>query len=440
MARTLNRLTDRTVRTVKPGMYADGGGLWLQVTAGNDDHLRRSWIFRFATGETAKSKSGKERPRERQMGLGSVDTVSLAEARQKAAECRRLRGQGVDPIDHRNAREAARVGDAARAMTFDQCRDAYIAAHRGGWKNIKHATQWPNTLRTYVTPAFGRLPVATIDIALVMKVLEPIWSLKPETANRVRGRIESVLDWAKARGYRDGENPARWKGHLDHLLPARSKLRAVVHHPALPYVEINAFMAELQQRDGVSALALEFLILCASRTNEVIGARWQEIDDTEKVWTIPGARMKSGKEHRVPLTSRALNIIGRSKGADDGFIFPGGKQGTALSNMAMAEMLKRMGHDSITVHGFRSTFRDWAAERTNFQNHIVEMALAHTVGDKVEAAYRRGELLEKRRELMDAWAKHCNEPAAVHVGSPRSQSVETPEMATFSESGYISVA
>lgn len=412
MARTLQRLTDRKVRTAKPGMYADGGGLWLQVTSNGDNKLNRSWLFRFATGAIKISKSGKIRRVERLMGLGALDIVSLADARQRATECRKLREQGTDPIEAKKVQRATQANAAARAMSFDQCRDAYIAAHRDSWKNIKHAAQWRNTLTTYASPVFGSLHVGTVDTPLVMKVIEPIWSNKPETANRVRGRIEAVIDWAAVRGFRPrGDNPARWKGHLDHLLPARSKVRAVVHHAALPYADIPNFMTELRQRDGTSALALEFLILCASRTSEVIECRPREIDANAKIWTVPSTRMKAGREHRVPLSARALTIIEQASDDDCEFIFSGSKQGKPLSNMAMAEMLKRMGRDNITVHGFRSTFRDWAAECTNFPNHVVEMALAHTVGDKVEAAYRRGELLEKRRQLMQAWAKYCRSVA-----------------------------
>lgn len=408
MARTLNRLTDRKIRTAHAGMYADGGGLWLQVSGVAKD-LNRSWIFRFATGETVVSASGKERSRERQMGLGSIDTVTLAEARQRAAECRKMRERGIDPIEAKRVQRAAVAVAMAKALTFDQCCAAYIAAHREGWKNAKHAAQWPATLRAYASPVFGKLTVAAVDQTLVMKALEPLWTAKPETANRLRGRIEAVLDWARARGYREGDNPARWKGHLDKLLPARSKVRKVKHHPALDYRDMPAFMAELRRRVGNSAIALEFLILNASRTSEVLNARRPEIDSRSKMWLIPGERMKSGKEHRVPLSTRALAITKQMKSDDGDYIFPGRKAGAPLSNMAMAELLKEMGRGDITVHGFRSTFRDWAAEQTNFPNHVVEMALAHVVGDKVEAAYRRGELLEKRRELMEAWVRYCNQ-------------------------------
>jgi integrase len=271
-----------------------------------------------------------------------------------------------------------------------------------------------------VTPVFGSLAVQQIDVALVLKVLEPIWSKKTETAGRVRGRIETVLDWAAARGFRSGENPARWRGHLDKLLPKPSKLRAVKHHAALPYDGIPAFMAALSVQPGTAARALEFVILTAARTAEGIGASWPEVSSSDAIWTIAGERMKAGKEHRVPLSNRAAALLKRMETAPDAsetYVFAGGKSGRPLSNMAMAELLKRMGHDDITVHGFRSTFRDWAAERTNFPNEVVEMALVHAVGDKTEAAYRRGDLFEKRRRRMAEWGKYCSAPATAKRGS-----------------------
>jgi integrase len=378
-------------------MHPDGGGLYLQATQGADEAINRSWIFRFAMNG-----------RERHMGIGSLQDVGLAAARQKAADARKLRAQGIDPIDARDESKAsAAAANAKQSMTFDACRDAYIAAHRSGWKNIKHGSQWSNTLTTYVSPVFGNLPVRAIDTGLVLQVLEPMWNAKTETASRVRGRIERILDWAKVRGYRDGENPARWRGHLDQLLPRRSKVQKVEHHPALPYAELPAFLRVVRGQDGVAARALEFTILTAARTAEAIGATAGEINRREKVWTIPANRMKAGREHRAPLSDRAVAIIdelaplhGKSV-----FLFPGLRGG--LTNMAMLKVLQRMGRADLTVHGFRSTFRDWAAERTNFPNEVVEMALAHMVSDKVEAAYRRGDLFDKRRRLMDAWAEYC---------------------------------
>jgi len=294
-------------------------------------------------------------------------------------------------------------------MTFDKCAAAYIEAHKASWKKGKHAEQWRGSLRNYASPVFGSSPVQAIDLGLVMKALEPVWRTKSETASRVRGRIEAVLDWATVRGYRKGENPARWRGHLDKLLPARSKIQKVEHHPALPYHEIAEFTAVLRGQEGIGARALEFLILTAARTGEIIGARWDEVDFEEKIWVVPAARMKAGREHRVPLTGTALAILKQMNGIREGdFVFPGGKKTRPLSNMAMLAVLKRMGRSDLTAHGFRSTFRDWAAERTNFPREVVEMALAHTIESKVEAAYRRGDLFQKRRQLMEAWARFCD--------------------------------
>ena len=395
MARTTNRLTDRRVRTRGVGLHPDGRGLLLQVTQGADGTLRRSWLFRFAANG-----------HERRMGLGSLDDVSLAEARRRRDEAARLREHGVDPIEHRLAEKAKANIAAAKAMTFDECATAYIASHRAGWRNAKHAAQWTSTLDTYASPIFGKVPVQAIDVALVMRVLEPLWSVKPETASRVRGRIESILDWAKVRGHRDGENPARWRGHLDHLLPARSKVRKVKHHAALPYGNMPVFMVALREREAVAARALEFAILTAARTGEGLGAKWSEIGLAAAVWTVPALRMKAGAEHRVPLSAPALAVLRTMEKSRDGdFVFPGDRHAT-LSNMSMLMLLRRMGHADLTAHGFRSTFRDWAAECTPFPNEVAEMALAHAIDDKTEAAYRRGALFEKRRRLMDAWAEY----------------------------------
>jgi integrase len=319
----------------------------------------------------------------------------------------------VDPIDARRAERARQRLEEAKAFTFKQCAEAYINAHRAGWRNDKHAAQWSATLSTYAYPKVGALPVQAIDTALVLKVLEPIWATKPETAGRLRGRLENVLDFAKARGYREGENPARWRGHLDNLLPALSKVRQVEHHAALPYTELSDFLTRLREQEGTSARALEFAILTAARTGEVIGARWSEVNLREKTWTIPAERMKARREHRVPLSSRALSILTEMQAAresDESFVFPGGKPGKPLSNMAFLMLLRRMDRADLTAHGFRSSFRDWAAERTNFPSEVAEMALAHVVSSKVEAAYRRGDLFEKRRGLIEAWAKFCEQP------------------------------
>ena len=389
-ARVIGKLTTLSVRQQhRRGLFGDGGGLFLQVS----ERGAKSWIFRF-------KKDG----RLRVMGLGPVHTVSLAEAREAARLCRKARLGGIDPIDARRAGRIEERIEAARAMSFAECAAAYIAAHRAGWRNPKHAAQWPSTLAAYVYPIFGGLPVQAIDTGLVVKAIEPIWTTKPETASRVRGRIESVLDWAAARGHRQGENPARWRGHLENLLPKKSTVRRVEHHAALPYVEISAFMGELRGQEGIAARALAFAILTVARTGEVIGATWAEIDMAARIWTIPAERMKAGKEHRVPLSEAAIAILGQmDQGRDK--VFP-------ISNMAMAMLLRRMGRGDLTVHGFRSSFSDWCAERTAFPSEVREMALAHTVADKVEAAYRRGDLFEKRRALAEAWAKFCDTPAA----------------------------
>jgi integrase len=399
MAREQKRLTVRTVEAIKkPGMHADGGGLYLHVGKLGS----KSWVFRWR-------RAGKLRD----MGLGAVNTIGLAEARDRALEQRKRVYDGGDPIAERRAQRQAELVETAKVMTFRECAEAYIGSHQAGWRNPKHAAQWPSTLGTYVYPVFGSLPVAAIDTAFVMRAVEPIWTTKPETASRVRGRIESVLDWAAARGYRAGENPARWRGHLENLLPARGKVRAVEHHAALPYADLGAFMVELRQQDGVAARALEFAILTAARTGEVIGATWAEIDLEGRLWAIPAGRMKAGREHRVPLSGAALAILRPLAEARSGeHVFPGMRSGRPLSQAAMLMLLRRMGRGDLTVHGFRSAFSDWCAERTAFPAEVREMALAHTVGDKVEAAYRRGDLFEKRRQLVEAWAAFCSAPTA----------------------------
>jgi integrase len=301
----------------------------------------------------------------------------------------------------------------AKTMTFQECATAYVAAHQAGWKNKKHARQWQQTLEDYVYPVFGSLPVLAIDTALVMKAIEPIWTKKPETASRVRGRIEAILDWAAACGHRHGENPGRWKGHLENLLPKKLKVRRVERHAALPYPEIGNFMEALRRQDGISARALEFTILTAMRTGEVLGATWDELGDlAEKTWTISAERMKGDREHRVPLSDRALEILGEMQFVRQGkLVFPGNKAGRPCSHGAMLRVLDTMSRDDLTVHGFRSSFRDWAAECTNIASEVCEAALAHVVKNKAEAAYRRGDLFEKRRQLMASWARHCATPA-----------------------------
>jgi integrase len=394
MARVQNRLTARTVATIKKtGFHADGGGLYLQVAPAGG----RSWVYRFY-----------RRGRARWMGLGSTDLISLQNARQKALEARKLLQEGKDPIDTRNAAKQAEAG----AIPFREAAERYIESHKAGWRNKKHAAQWGSTLETYVYPVFGDIAVGEIETGFVLKALEPIWTVKPETASRVRGRIESVLDWAAARGYREGDNPARWRGHLQSLLPKVEKLKRVRHHAALPYSEAAEFVIKLRQQGGVAARALEFTILTGARTGEVIGAVWDEIDLSASVWIIPAERMKGEREHRVPLSGTAKSVLEAIalEHGNEGFVFPGGRKGRPLSNMAMLAVLKRMERADLTVHGFRSMFRDWTAERTAYPREVCEMALAHAVGDRVEAAYRRGDLFEKRRRMMADWGRFCDTP------------------------------
>jgi len=397
MPRKAAGLTAAKVRTAKPGRYGDGNGLYLLVRSAD----ARFWVFRY----TMKGRM-------REIGLGSARTFSLAETRSKAMDLHRKVKVGIDPLAEREMLAAA----AAQAVTFDDVADSYITAHEAGWRNAKHRQQWRNTIDTYAAPIMGKLAVAKIDTGAVMRVLDPIWREKPETASRLRGRIESVLDFAAARGWRTGENPARWRGHLDNLLPARGKVAKVEHHAALPWQEIGAFIAALQGHEGVSALALRFVILTACRTGEAIGARWSEINMAEALWTVPGERMKAGREHRVPLSDAALDVLRhaaklRPERRPDAPVFPGGKADRPLSSMALLMLLRRMGRSDLTAHGFRSTFRDWCAETTNHSREVAEAALAHTLSDKVEAAYRRGDLMDKRRRLMADWAAFCDRPA-----------------------------
>jgi integrase len=392
----INRLSAaRVAGNLAPGLYGDGGGLWLRVAGGS-----KSWVFRF-----------KRDGAERRMGLGPLHTLSLADARERARQCRLAVLDGRDPIDDRRSARARAKEEAARLITFQQCAEFYIKAQIPGWKNAKHAAQWTSTLKTYAYPRIGVIAVNAIDTALVLKVIEPIWYTIPETASRLRGRIERILDWATVKGHRNGENPARWRGHLQQMLPARGKLRRVKHHAAMPYAEVPEFIAELRGHVGTSPRALEFTILTATRTNEVIEARWPEFDLATKVWTIPAERMKATRPHRVPLSSRVLDLLADlPREGTDGYLFIGASAGAPLSNMAMLELLQGI-HPALTVHGFRSSFRDWAAEQTNFAREVAEAALAHVVKDKTEAAYRRGDLFKKRAALMEAWAKYCTRPA-----------------------------
>ena len=395
----MNRLTAVKVQKIAGrGRYADGGGLYLQVS----EWGTKAWLFRYKLDGKA-----------RQMGLGSVNTFSLAEARERARLARQLLADHLDPIDARRGRRMQGKAEAAKQVRFKEAAEKYIAAHRAGWKSEKHAGQWATTLETYAYPVVGDLSVAAIETAHVLKVLEPIWTSRTETASRLRGRIEAVLDWATARQLRQGENPARWRGHLDKLLPAKTKVRKVKHHDALPYGDVPEFMAKLRAMDSVSARALEFTILTAARTGETIGALWPEIDFATKVWTVPGTRTKSGREHRVPLSERALEILAALPREDGNeHVFIGARAGKGLSDTAMLKLLRGIDDTGLTVHGFRSSFRDWAGNQTNYPREVAEAALAHRVGDATEAAYRRSDALEKRRKLMQAWASYCERPTS----------------------------
>jgi integrase len=394
MGRAIHKLTTRQVETIaKPGRHSDGGGLYLVVSKEG----RRKWVF-------ISIRNGKRQD----MGLGSAakGAVSLAKAREAAALAREAVAAGRDPIAARRA--AAR--DGARLPTFGQVADELVTSLTPEWRNEKHRAQWAMTLTKYAAP-LRDIPVDRVATDDVLRALKPLWTTRPETASRLRGRIERVLDAAKALGHRSGENPALWRGHLANLLPRRQKLTRG-HHAAMPYGEVPAFVGRLREREALAALALEFTIVTAARSGETYGARWSEIDLDSRVWTVPAARMKGGREHRVPLTERAIEIVDevaklRSTGVPDGLVFPGRRPGRPLSVMAMEMLLRRMGQDGVTVHGFRSSFRDWAGECTSFPREIAEAALAHVVGDQTERAYRRGDALEKRRGLMEAWASFC---------------------------------
>ena len=393
MARARNKLTARAVGALsEPGKHSDGGGLYLRID-GDHGANRRRWIFRFVW-----------RGRTKEMGLGGCAEVSLAEARRARDVAEQDLRAGQDPIEAR--RQAARA-DAGK-LTFGQMADELIAAKASEWRNAKHRAQWGMTLETYAAPLRSR-PVDEIDTEAVLAVLQPLWQAKPETASRLRGRIEAVLDAARAKGHipRNEANPARWRGHLDKLLPKRAKLTRG-HHAAMDYDDVPAFIAKLREREAMAALALEFLILTAARSGEVYGARWPEIDFAKALWTVPAERMKAAREHRIPLSCRALAILERLSEARTGeFVFAGQRAGQPLSGMAMEMMLRRMEAEGVTVHGFRSAFRDWAGNETHFARELAEAALAHVIGDKSEQAYRRGDALEKRRALMEAWAEYC---------------------------------
>jgi integrase len=385
------RLTARKVATAKAGKYSDGGNLYLIVS----ETGARKWVLRFTW-----------RGRPKEMGLGTPAMVPLADARENAATARRKIAQGLNPIDERK-----RTGGVP---TFGEVADEVREALSAGFRNEKHKAQWRSTLETYAAPLRAK-PVDTVATDDVLAVLKPIWTTKAETASRVRGRIEKVLDAAKAKGFREGENPARWRGHLDHLLPKPSKLSRG-HHAAMPYDEVAGFVADLRGREALAALALELCILTAARSGEVLGMRWDEIDFEKKVWTVPAHRMKAGREHRVPLSQRATDILARlGEGRSGDFVFPGQRSEKPLSNMAMEMMLRRMKIENATTHGFRSSFRDWAGNETGYPRELIETALAHVIGDKAEQAYRRSDALEKRRQLMEAWASYCTTDPAQKV-------------------------
>jgi integrase len=391
--RQKHRLTVKEVQNATKDL-ADGFGLWLQYTPKYDS---RSWLFRYRFDSA-----------DRQMGLGSTITTSLAEARKRAQDARDLIARGIDPREARNKAKRERMEAAAKRKTFKECADLYIAANRPSWRSDKHTAQWLATFNgpNAATASINDMSVADVDTAHVVKVLAPIWFDKPETASRARGRIERVLGWATVGGFRSGDNPARWEGHLRELLPAKTKLAKVEHHAALPYVDVPAFMAQLRTKQGLSARALEFTILTAARVGEVLGARWNEIDLAAKTWSIPGSRMKAGDEHVVPLSDRALAILD-AQPPEGELVFPG-RRGK-LSDQSLRDMAQSV-RAGVTVHGWRSSFRDWCGDQTNFPREIVEHALAHKVANGTELAYRRGSALEKRRKLMSAWASYCEQP------------------------------
>jgi integrase len=403
MGRGVNKLSVKFCdkKDLDAGLYGDGNGLYLQVSA----FATKAWVYRYMI-----------RGRARKMGLGDYERVPLADARKKAQAAYGQVVDGIDPIDARNAVRAAQAAEQAKFRTFEECAREVIADRALGWKGgleSKHGKQWVATLETYAFPVIGKLSVADVDLPLVLKIIKPMWAEKTETADRLRNRIEIILDWAKVHGHRSGDNPARWKGFLDQILPATSVVSPTENFPALPYKDLPEFMAKLRQRNSISARALEFTILTAMRTGSVIGAKLNEIDLQAAAWVIPGASLKGRKgtirkDHIVPLPARVIKIL-RDLPSESDFIFPGGKEGAGLSNMAMAELLDGMGYkpELATVHGFRSTFKDWAMEMTDYPHEMSEIALAHKVSNKVDAAYRRGDMLAKRRKLMDDWAAYC---------------------------------
>ncbi|HTV34544.1 MAG TPA: integrase arm-type DNA-binding domain-containing protein [Methylocella sp.] len=398
----------KTYKNLKPGLHGDGGGLYLQVTITKAGNRSLSWIHRYQLAG-----------RIRNAGLGPVSDVSLADAREQARLNRLMLRNGIDPLEDRNAKRAANLAASVKAMTFDEASEIFIRQHRAAWKNPKHAEQWVSTLKAYASPVIGKLSVSAIETAHVMKVLEPIWLEKPETASRVRGRLESILGWATVSGYRQGDNPARWRDHLKNLLPAKEKVRAVRHQTALPYAEVPSFLAELRARQGMAALALEFGILTCVRTADVRNARHADIDRVNRVWIIREFS-KTHKEHRVPLSDAALAAFDKARALANGisgkigkseFAFPNDITGARLSENALLSVIDRMGFKGqATAHGFRASFRTWALEQTSFPWELCEMSLGHTVGNKVEIAYQRGDGFQKRVAIMNSWAAFCARP------------------------------
>lgn len=424
MPRSIQRLSAIAVAKQKtPGTYADGGGLWLQVTEAGS----KSWSFRFMLNGRA-----------REMGLGSLHTIDMAKARDEARKCRELLLQRIDPIEHRKGTRAANMLASSSSKTFDECAEAFIAAKRPGWSNPKHADQWTNTLKEYASPTFGKTPVQAIDTENIVQALNKIWTTKTETATRVRQRIEAVLDWATVSGFRRGDNPARWSGHLEHKLTHPAKIKNAENLPALPFTQIASFLVELRKQEGIAARAMEFVILTSMRTGPVRLATWEEVDFDESAWTIPPEHMKGMKgqkrEHRVPLCARAIAILEemqKFRSDEQPYVFPGGKRGKSMSDGALLALLRRMNTpakwldektgEAIVPHGFRSTFRDWASECTSYPHEVQEMALAHIIKNKAEAAYRRGDLFEKRRQMMADWQRYCETTAPAKVSSIRAR-------------------
>jgi integrase len=406
VTRQFNVLSPKFVETIeKPGRYSDGGGLYLQVSASRTEGVvTKSWLFRYMRGGTTS----------REMGLGATSMrkgdgyTTLAQARQKRTRAREMLESGIDPLEVKRAGKMAERIDKAKAMTFGLCAAEYIKEHQAEWKGEKHVKLWNGSLGKYVLPLIGGLPVSAIDTALVLKTLKPIWQTKTKTAGNVRSRIELILNWAKIHGYRDGENPARWKGHLENALPKPSKISKVKHLTALPYDELPGLMGKLRKEEGTSAAALEWTILTAVRSDNTLAAVWSEIDMGKKVWTIPKERMKADADHRVPLTERMIKIL-EGLDRDTTFVFSGKNTKKKLSHERMLKVLKGI-RPGVTVHGFRSAFKDWASEQTAYSNEVSEMALAHKIASAVEKAYRRGDLFEKRRRLMEDWAEYCGSP------------------------------